>query len=111
VNDNIIPIRSAAGLPVQIGGAGEIRLLSELDAVVSPRARFARPPQRLCDVFRDLKLGDSVFLEGYTCNQNDQDPRLKYFRTQGYTRNNTIVLTVRSTEEQGIKGVRVYREG
>lgn len=90
---------------------GEIRLLEEVNARANRRVRLRRPANRLCDVLGGLEIGESVFLEGYTSNHRDADPRLRYMRTQGYTRNNTRVLTVRSTEENGIKGVRVYREG
>jgi hypothetical protein len=89
----------------------EIRLLQEVNARADRRVRLRLNEQRLCDLLRPLRVGDSVFLEGYTANRNDADPRLKYMRTQSYTQNNTRVLTVRSTEEQGRKGVRVYREG
>ena len=98
-------------LPVFRKRPGEIRLLEEVNASTNRRMKPRRIQHRLCDVLRALEVGDSVFLEGYTSNHRDPDPQLKYMRTQGYTRNNTRVLTVRSTEENGIKGVRVYREG
>lgn len=90
---------------------GDIRLLEDVNSRANMRVRLKRNPQSLGQILGCLELGDSVFLEGYTANNNDADPRLKYMRTQGYTRGNTRVLTVRSTEENGIKGVRVYREG
>ena len=89
---------------------GDIRLLEDVNARANMRVKLRRGPASLGQILGRLEVGDSVFLEGYTGNHNDTDPRLKYMRTQSYTRNNTRVLTVRSTEENGIKGVRVYRE-
>jgi hypothetical protein len=103
--------RTANKLQVFRQRPGDIRLLEDVNARANRRVRLRRTPHRMCDVLRELEIGESVFLEGYTANHNDADPRLKYMRTQGYTQNNTRVLTVRSTEENGIKGVRVYREG
>ena len=98
---------------VSKGKPGDIRLLVEVNACANLRAnaKVKRNPWSLGRILGQLGVGDSVFLEGYTSNHRDPDPKLKYMRTQGYTRNNTRVLTVRSTEENGIKGVRVYREG
>lgn len=87
-----------------------IRLLVDVNANADPCARLNRSPMSLGKILGQLEVGDSVFLEGYTSNHNDTDSQLKYMRTQGYTRGNTRVLTVRSTEEDGRKGVRVYRE-
>lgn len=92
------------------GKPGDIRLLEDVNAQANLRAKLRRSTMSLGRILGQLGVGDSVFLEGYTGNQRDADPRLKYMRTQSYTRNNTRVLTVRSTEENGIKGVRVYRE-
>ena len=111
MNITIARTRQKDAVPVTRARSGAIRLLAEVNSCVNRRIKPRRSRQRLCDVFRDMQVGDSVFLEGYTSNHNDRDPSLKYMRTQSYTRGNTIVLTVRSTEENGVKGVRVYREG
>lgn len=102
---------ATTAVPVKRARSGDIRLLVDVNGKANMRAKLKRPAQRLCDIFRPMNIGDSVFLEGYTSNYNDTDQRLKYLRTQGYSKNNSIVWTVRSTEENGIKGVRVYREG
>jgi hypothetical protein len=99
------------GLPIKRAKPGDIRLLVDVNSKANMRVKLTRPKARLCDVFRNIQIGESVFLEGYTSNYVDPDTRLKYLRTQGYSKNNSIVWTVRSTEENGIKGVRVYREG
>lgn len=95
---------------VSKGKPGDIRLLSDVNANADRRAKLNRSPLSVGTLLGRLGVGESLFLEGYTANYNDADPKLKYMRTQGYTKNNSIVLTVRSTEEHGIKGVRVYRE-
>jgi hypothetical protein len=105
------PTTRKGTLPVTKARPGDIRLLVDVNGKANMRAKLNRPKLRVCDVLRGVQIGESVFLEGYTGNYNDPDPRLKYLRTQGYSRNNSIVWTVRSTEENGIKGVRVYREG
>ena len=89
-----------------------IRTLRDVNANANRRGPIrGRSKLPLGQILGQLEVGQSVFLEGYTANHRDEDPRLRYMRTQGYTRNNTRVLTVRSTEENGIKGVRVYCEG
>ena len=111
LNITIARGRTKDDVPVIRARSGAIRLLADVNSRVNRRIKPRRSKQRLVDIFRGMLIGDSVFLEGYTSNQNDRDPALKYMRTQSYTQGNTIVLTVRSTEENGIKGVRVYREG
>jgi hypothetical protein len=102
--------RTRSNVSVKRATAGEIRLLVDVNHKADMRAKLKRTKERLCDVFRGMAVGDSVFLEGYTANCNDGDRRLKLLSMQGYSRNNSIVWGVRSTEEKGIKGVRVYRQ-
>lgn len=92
------------------GSAGDIRLLREINRLANMKIQLHRPAQRLCDIFSSMTQGDTVFLEGYTTNPGDADPRLKKISMGSYTRKNTRVWTIRSTEENGIKGVRVYRD-
>jgi hypothetical protein len=92
------------------GRAGDIRLLRDINRSANVQIPLQRPARRHCDIFNSMLIGDTVFLEGYTTNPGDADPRLKKISMGGYTRNNTRVWTIRSTEENGIKGVRVYRE-
>ena len=84
---------------------GEISLLSEINRLV----KGAQPQrtQSLAYIYRSMRRGDSVFLPGYTSNPNDH----KLVRTSpaAYTRDKNWVWTVRSTVENGIKGLRVYR--
>lgn len=97
---------------IQQARPGEIRLLTEVNAKSNRQGPIrGRSKSPLGQILGQLEVGQSVFLEGYTANHQDDDPRLRYMRTQSYTQRNTRVLTVRSTEEQGRKGVRVYREG
>ena len=89
----------------------DIRLLEEVNSRANMRVKLQRTKHRLADIFRNMVVGDSVLLEGYTANCNDPDRRLRCLSMRGYSRNGELVWGMRSTEENGIKGVRVYREG
>lgn len=87
---------------------GNIRLLAEINAASDMRCKIDRVHHLA--VIKRMQPGDSAFIPGYTANTGDRDRRLKLLSMQSFSKNNTLVWTIRSTEVNGIKGVRVYRE-
>lgn len=87
---------------------GEIMLLREINA----RARriWFQHPRRIEVDWASMQPGESVFLPGYTANVADRDPAMRIFGPRvGMSNANQKVWTVRSTVEDGVKGVRVHR--
>lgn len=87
----------------------QIQLLREINAQADMVSPIKRSP-KLGELFKLMQVGDSVFLAGYTANYADPDSRLKCLSMRSYSRKGNIVWGMRSTQENGIKGVRVYRE-
>jgi hypothetical protein len=58
--------------------------------------------------FRSMQPGDNVFLPGYTTDPK-KEPGLRRINMTPYNEGNTRVWTVRSTAENGLRGVRVFR--
>jgi hypothetical protein len=88
--------------------AGEIKLRSNL-ARRAYRADVRYTPARNNRLpFKHMLVGDSTFLPGYTTDQR-KEPDLRQVNMSVYTENKSVVWTVRSTVEQGVRGVRVFR--
>lgn len=88
--------------------AGEIQTLKEINRRRNPQIRVIAANNSEVPWYQ-IAVGQSVFLPGRTCNRNDRDRRMRLFNVSGYSRNNSIVWTTRSTVENGVKGVRIYR--
>jgi len=94
-------------VPQNIGMDGPIRLLEEVNSKVTRRETYQPAPG---DVpWYEMKNGESVFLPNCTGNPFDPDPTMKHISTSGYSKKHSIVWTVRSTEEDGVKGLRIWR--
>ena len=92
------------------GKAGDIFLLEDVNARSNMRVKILRESERPSQLFNRMSVGDQAFMPGYTANDRDGDRRLKLIKMGSYTRNGQLVWSIRSTENNGVKGVMVYRE-
>jgi hypothetical protein len=87
---------------------GTIKLRREISVMVHGRQVHHRQGCNNSMPFAGMQPGDNVFLPGYTTDQK-KEPNLRRINMSAYNENNTRVWTVRSTAENGLRGVRVFR--
>ena len=87
---------------------GNIKLRVEISGHVHGRQVRHRSGRNNRLPFHDMQPGDHVFLAGYTTDPK-KEPGLRKINMSAYNEGNTRVWTVRSTAENGLRGVRVFR--
>ena len=87
---------------------GNIKLRSDISVMVKGRQVRHRRGRNNRLPFLSMQPGDNVFLAGYTTDPK-KEPGLRKINMTPYNENNTRVWTVRSTAENGQRGVRVFR--
>lgn len=107
-NIKLFMVDSSLLVVERIGPPGEIHLLRE----VNSNRRLCRFvfDEELRIPWDEMQVGDSLFIPGYTTNNRDTDPDLRKVPLPKQTPNNPRLWTCRAVAENGLKGVRVYRE-
>jgi hypothetical protein len=87
---------------------GKINLRTNIEVRVHGRQVLYRVNKKNRLPFNSMQPGDNVFMPGYTTDPR-KEPGLRQLNMTRYNENNTKVWTVRSTADNGVRGVRVFR--